>query len=286
MKINIVLGGIPIQIESERELFISENIVPFLKNEVKAELDIKVTWDWESFYYPKSNLIGEDLLQKYYYENGLYYSEAKGGKAPVTCTCYDKKIEQMICAVNEKPFLQPPKTLDKILSLLPMRTIFLHFSTLFLHASQVAVEDKGIVFSAPSGTGKTTQARLWEKHKNAKIVCNDRTLIRKQGDSWFTYGYPADGSEPVCSGEIKKLGCIVLLEQGTCNAVQKLNVAQMLGDLLEQTVIDCWNYQDREIAIELLLHVIQEVPVYKLICTPDERAVNELYATLRKEGVL
>ena len=79
MKINIVLGGIPIQIESERELFISENIVPFLKNEVKAELDIKVTWDWESFYYPKSNLIGEDLLQKYYYENGLYYCEAKGG---------------------------------------------------------------------------------------------------------------------------------------------------------------------------------------------------------------
>ena len=170
MKINIVLGGIPIQIESERELFISENIVPFLKNEVKAELDIKVTWDWERFYYPKSNLIGEDLLQKYYYENGLYYSEAKGGKAPVTCTCYDKKIEQMICAVNEKPFLQPPKTLDKILSLLPMRTIFLHFSTLFLHASQVVVEDRGIVFSAPSGTGKTTQARLWEKHKNAKIV--------------------------------------------------------------------------------------------------------------------
>lgn len=286
MKINIVLGGISIQIESERELFISENIVPFLKNEVKAELDIKVTWDWESFYYPKSNLIGEDLLQKYYYEDGLYYCEAKGGKASVTCTSYDKKLKQMICVINEKPFLQPPKTLDKILSLLPMRTIFLNFSTLFLHASQITIEDKGVVFTAPSGTGKTTQAKLWQTYKDAKIVCNDRTLIRKKEGKWFTYGYPVDGSEPICSGVTQELGCIVLLEQGNYNAVKRINVAQMLGFLLEQTVFDCWNYKDKEIAVELLLQVIQEVPIYKLVCTPDKRAVDELYGTLRKEGVL
>lgn len=286
MKKIIILGGVVIEIDAERELYIADSTIPFLCEGEEPEVNVKVTWEWDSFYYPKTRLIGEDLLQKYYFENNHYYCEAKGGKAPVTSTCYDEDFRHIICAVNEKPFIQPPKSLDKILSLLPMRAIFLHFSTLFLHASQISLGNVGVLFTAPSGTGKTTQAKLWEKYKNAKIICNDRVLTRKKDGKWITYGYPVDGSEPVCSKDIQELGCIVLLEQGKENNIKKLGLAQSMAFLMEQTVFDCWNYQDREKVIELLLNILQDIPVYKLECTPDEESVNKLYNTLIKEGVL
>ena len=61
--------------------------------------------------------------------------------------------------------------------------------------------------------GKTTQAKLWERFRNARIICNDRTLLRKQDGNWYSYGYPMDGSQPVRSGEVHVAGCIVLVKQ-------------------------------------------------------------------------
>lgn len=287
MGLILELGGVVMEFCSDRKLPLSPVLACFQKDyQSEPEVKIDLTWDWENSRHPVTEFVGEDLLQEYYREGEFCFCESKGGKAPVTCTCYNRDFTWIQCAINEKPFLEPPDTVDKILRLLPMRAVFLHFHTLFLHASQVSAGGVGIVFSAPSGTGKTTQARLWQKYVGAELICNDRTLIRKKDENWNTYGYPIDGSEPVCSSAVNRLGCIVLLKQGTENQVKRLRTGQAVSMLMEQTVMDCWDIQAREDVMHLLLEIVQEIPVYQQICTPDNRAAELLKKTLIQEGVI
>ena len=62
-----------------------------------------------------------------------------------------------------------------------------------IHAAAIECEGKGIVFSAPSGTGKSTQANLWKVHKKAKILNGDRPVIRVPEERSYVYGTPWSG---------------------------------------------------------------------------------------------
>ena len=66
-----------------------------------------------------------------------------------------------------------------------------------LHASVINWKDKGILFSAPSGTGKSTQADLWKKYEGAEVINGDRALIRKEKGDFTVYGYPYAGTSKI-----------------------------------------------------------------------------------------
>lgn len=288
MEIRLILGGVLFCLHSERRLFIDLEIVPFLTAESKkADIEIKVSWDWGNARRAKGEPVGEDLLQTYFEENGAYYCETRAGiKGPIASTFYTDDFSEVICTINEKPFLEPPKTLGSILRMLPMRQIFQHFGTLFFHASQISCKGRGILFMAPSGGGKSTQAKLWKRYREAEIVCNDRTLIKRQEEGWKTYGYPIDGSEPVRSSQVNSLGGVVLLKKGAENNVQELEYGKAISLLIRQVVMDCWSSAARSGAMEMLISLLKEIPVFLLTCTPDECAVTVLERKLIEEGVI
>lgn len=288
MEISLKLGGVLFRFYSERDLGFDPELSDFLaERSGPADLNIRVSWDWEHARHPHTDCVGQDLLQTFYREGETRWCGMRGGsKGAIASTCYTPDFREVVCTIHAEPFLQPPSTMGSVLRMLPMRAIFLHFGVLFLHAAQIAYRGRGILFSAPSGTGKTTQAKLWQAHRGAEIACNDRTLLRKTGGVWHTYGYPLDGSEPVRSGSVHPLGCVVLLEQGQDNAVQRLRPARAVCLLMQQTVIDGWDAHARERALELLMTLLADVPVYLLRCTPDEAAVQALETKLTEEGVL
>ena len=63
-----------------------------------------------------------------------------------------------------------------------------------LHASVIDWQGQGILFSAPSGTGKSTQADLWQTHAGATILNGDRAVIRWLDSQYRVYGSPYAGS--------------------------------------------------------------------------------------------
>lgn len=74
--------------------------------------------------------------------------------------------------------------------------IFADVGMLVLHSAYIVTRGgEGILFSGPSGIGKSTQAALWERFAGARTVNGDRALVparRKNGrrrDS--TPGHPA-----------------------------------------------------------------------------------------------
>lgn len=287
MDVLLHLGGLTLSVHSQRSLEWSRSLEPFLGGGGHPDVIIEFSWDWGRVRLPSGPMLGQDAIQNYYLEDGVRYCLTRGGpKGYIACAEYDGELRRVLCTINAAPFLCPPKLLDSVLRFLPLRVIFQQFQTLFFHAAQIALGDTGILFTAPSGTGKTTQAHLWERYQKARIICNDRTLVRRVDSCWRTYGYPIDGSEPVCSGEIHTLGCIVLLEQGDSNRVEHMKASRALPRLMPQLVIDGWSAQARQLAMEQLLTLLAGIPVYFLSCTPDFEAVSCLERRLVSDGVI
>lgn len=283
MNIQIRIGGIRFRFDSDDEIAVEESLSPFFcTNEPVDEVSVKVTRSNPKPPRLKGPISGEDLLLEYYHEPDGLMCLAKGGvDGYLSSTLCDSNFTEITCQLHRIPE-GPLTSLGMLLRLIPIRTILQHKGVLFFHASQIAVEGKGILFTAPSGTGKTTQAKLWREYRDAKIICNDRTLIR----NGLTYGYPIDGSEPVINGERYPLGAIVRLEQGNENRIDRLGPREVLQSLMPQLVIDAWDPQARLLATEQLLELVGKVPVYKFSCTLDQAAVEALEARLKMDGVL
>lgn len=287
MKLQLLLADICWGFVLQRPVDVEPELQPFLTKDTVNDISVMVSWDWGDLSLPSTQPIGEDLFQIHYREGMRGVCITKGSDdRRVAGASYSMEGQEIFCAVNTSLFSFSNLTLGGILRFLPEKEIFLRFGTLFLHASQIAWKGKGVLFSAPSGTGKTTQATLWKKCRGAEIVCNDRTLTRKVNGTWRTYGYPVDGSEPVCSSKVHDLGAVVLLEQGENNSVCRLRPSQAVPLLMRQVVIDGWNGKAREASMDLLLTMMEDIPAYLLTCTPDERAVNTLETKLTEDGVI
>lgn len=286
--INLEIAGIVLGISAQKQLKIKPELLQFLVSEsLPADITVEVSWDWKSAVSLRSKAIGRDMLLIYYRENGYCYCELDGGdRGAMSQTRYTPDFSQVSCIINTEDFHVDHDYVHQILRMLPIRQMVLSRSVLFLHASQVMYENKGILFSAPSGTGKTTQAKLWRQFRNAEIICNDRTLLKEANGAWRTYGYPYDGSEPVRSNQVLTLGAIVLLQQASENKIVRLSPAKALSLLLGQSVIDTWNPESRLRAIELIARMLEKIPVYQLGCTISEQAVTVLEHALQKEGII
>lgn len=289
MKYVLNLADIRLCLDSDRPLKIEPEWEKFVEiSHSTYNVKIIISWDWERAKIPTTEAIGKDVILEYYKEGENYFcnTRAEEGKCSLTSTSYSEHMTEMVCIINENSFLNSPNSIGWILRALPIREILLHFNVLFFHAAQVSYQGTGILFSAPSGTGKTTQARLWENFKGAEIVCNDRTLVRKGLEGYKTYSYPLDGSEPIASTRVNRLGAIILLEQGERNELKKISMGKTLSMLMEQLVMDCWNPSSRERNMLLLLEMIKEIPVYYYSCTPDVEAVDVLWEQLIRGGVI
>lgn len=288
MIIHIGIADVVLRLEARRPLQITPQFSPFLLSDsVPADLTVQITWDWKQSDVLRSAPVGRDKLLIYYREGGYCYCQLDGGdRGAVAQTKYTPDFSRISCVINTEEFDVEQDQLYQILRMLPIRQILLSRSVLFLHGSQVLHKGRGILFCAPSGTGKTTQAKLWRQYRNARIICNDRTLLRKMGPDWQTYGYPYDGSEPVGSGGANALAAIVLLSQGSSNEIVRLKPVKAMSRLMGQLIIDGWDPASRIGAMELMAGLLGEIPVYALRCTISEEAVAVLEQTLQKEGII
>lgn len=277
-----------LQICSERELKIEKPVHNFIDDGTKVpDITIFVLWDWDDSALPKEGFVGEDSISNYYKVDNIRYCVLKSGyKGEFAYTIYDEELKVFRCVINDITFKNIPRTIGMIMRMLPMKEIFIHYGILFFHASQIIYKGKGIMFTAPSGTGKTTQAKLWRQYRDAEIICNDRTLVRKMDGKWYTYGYPIDGSEPVRSSAVTELACPVVLAQAEDNVIEKLGVAKATTSLMSQLVLDGWNVDEKNRAMDMILSLVEEYPVYLLKCTKDESAVKALEKVLTDSKII
>lgn len=145
-----------------------------------------------------------------------------------------------------------------------------------MHASYIDWNGQAILFAAASGTGKSTQAALWERYAGAEILNGDRVLLREREQIWNAYGYPCCGSSDICVNRNLPLRAIVILEQGSENQVSEIPAGEKIRTLLAGIEVYRWSIREIDKALELAEQIARKVPVVKFVCRPEEGAVTVL----------
>lgn len=151
-----------------------------------------------------------------------------------------------------------------------------------LHSSLISTPFGGVLFSGPSGIGKSTQADLWIQHQGARLINGDRSIFHKKENRWFAYGSPYAGSSRCFVNEGIPVAAIVVLKQGETCQLERLNDAEAFRYLYSETTVNVWNSGFVQRVCNLVENVVAQVPVYQFTCTPNKKAVDILYAELAK----
>lgn len=158
--------------------------------------------------------------------------------------------------------------------------ILIRENRMIFHAACVDTPFGGILFSGPSGVGKSTQGDLWCKYQQAKLINGDRPILFKMEDGWRAYGSPYAGSSKSYVNEKCKIRAIVMLKQAEDCYLRRLGKAEAFRKIYSQITINNW---DREFVLnvyDLVSELICDVPVYEYFCTPNQAAVDFLAAEL------
>ena len=154
------------------------------------------------------------------------------------------------------------------------------------HCSYIDRNGKAVLFTAPSQTGKSTQADLWRQYRGTDIVNGDRAAIRIAEGQILAEGIPFSGSSPYCDNRTLLLEAIVYLGQAPKTSIRKLRGIEAFSRIWEGVSVNTWDRKDLEMASETVKKIAESVPVYHMPCTPDEDAVLILEQALRKQAQL
>lgn len=162
-----------------------------------------------------------------------------------------------------------------------------HFITrkngVIFHCSFIDHAGKAVLFTAPSQTGKSTQAELWHELRGADIINGDRAAIRIADGQIKAEGIPFCGSSQYCKNRSLPLEAIVYLSQAPKTSIRKLRGFEAFSRVWEGISVNTWDREDLERASETVKNIVESVPVYHMPCTPDEEAVLILEQELRKQ---
>ena len=147
----------------------------------------------------------------------------------------------------------------------------LNFDGYYLHSSAVVLDGKAYLFTAPSGTGKSTHTEKWVKLFGAHYLNDDKPVIRYVDGKWMAYGTPWSGKHNLSSNEGVPVGGIACLQRGEKNSIAPMPVAKALPYFMGQSVFYLTAAR-MEKKLQFLDRMLQEVPVWDLRCLPDDAA--------------
>jgi hypothetical protein len=151
---------------------------------------------------------------------------------------------------------------------------------LLLHSAGIKTPGGGILFSGPSGVGKTTMAKLWIDADAGSILNDDVCAVRQMGGEFIAYGTPWIGSGQLSSVQQAPLRGIFFLEHGTTNSYRSLGKAQALTLILSQSFLPRWDAPRTEYILDTCTSLADQVPCYHLVFEPTDDVVDLLQSFL------
>lgn len=153
----------------------------------------------------------------------------------------------------------------------------LDFDGMLLHASCIAKDGKAYLFSAKSGTGKSTHTHLWmNTFEDVAMINDDKPAVREIDGRFFACGTPFSGKNDESMNLLVPVRAIVFLQRAEENSIERISPKEALPLFMSQTV----RPRKKENMIKmlgLLDRVLTKVPVYRLKCNISKQAVLTAY---------
>lgn len=154
---------------------------------------------------------------------------------------------------------------------------------IIFHSSAIMVDGCAYLFTAPSGTGKSTHTRLWREllGEKAVMVNDDKPIIRYIDGEFYVYGTPWNGKHHLDTNCRAKIKAICKIEQAKENKIEIISTSEMLMTILNQTIRPD-NLEQMDKLLGLIDKMISKVGLYKLGCTISKEAAELAYSTMSK----
>lgn len=153
------------------------------------------------------------------------------------------------------------------------------YGTLLLHGSAVAVDGEGFLFTAHSGTGKSTHTRFWKQcfGDRAVIINDDKPFLQLDADRVLLYGSPWSGKHGLDANLSVPLKGICILARGSENRILPISPNDALPMLQKQSysppAAHDFNRTLRQLA--------QSVPLWQMTCTKTPDAAQVAYNAMK-----
>ncbi len=173
-------------------------------------------------------------------------------------------------------YLETLAVYRKIAEKLPKYDAFL------FHGSCIAVNGEGYIFTAKSGTGKSTHTRLWREllGNRAVMVNDDKPLIRVSEAGATVYGTPWDGKHRLSSNISAPLKALCILQRAPDNSIYQITAAEAYPMLLQQ-VYRPYDGEAMKKTLDLIDRLASSVKLWRLNCNTDIRAAKIAYDAMK-----
>lgn len=152
------------------------------------------------------------------------------------------------------------------------------FDGFFFHSSSLMIDNEAYLFTAKSGVGKSTHTALWRKRfgDKAKMINDDKPIIRKKDGRFFIYGTPWMGKSEIGSNIKAPVKAVFVLERSDENFAERVTVGEVFTRLLEATLV----LPDRKNMAKLLMlfdEFFSSTQLFRLKCNTDISAAEVAY---------
>ena len=141
-----------------------------------------------------------------------------------------------------------------------------------IHSVSVSNEGKAVLFSALSGTGKSTHAGIWEKVYGTPMINGDLNLIGIENEEAKVYGIPWCGTSGIYSKDTYPLEAVVLLKRGNDDYIQELSEDQKVLMVQQRMISPFWTEEDFSRSLDFAQDLIKIIKVCRAYVTMKDSA--------------
>ena len=177
-------------------------------------------------------------------ENRTFLQDYLTEKAPLfTVEPSDADLEQMWCGFEQIALAEGRKPVKHTESYLENNAIhsliaegLTAYDVLLMHGSALCMDGEAYLFTAPSGTGKSTHARYWREVYGERVwmVNDDKPLLRFLDGQILVYGTPWNGMHSLSRNASAPLKAVVALSRDETNWIRPLTPADAFGVVFKQ----------------------------------------------------
>lgn len=224
--------------------------------------------------YRIADLIVDMSLSGRTMQQALPYLTEEAGEVDIVLSCNCQKV------LEKHPQLGDLDTAEYMATGSLFAAEVLRFDGFQLHASAVMIDGMAYLFSAPSGTGKSTHTEKWCRLFDAQILNDDKPVLRRVDGVWTVYGTPWSGKNDLSCPVGVPLGGVAFLARGEVNEIFPMTpmkaVPAILRECMQFSHKGCTNRQ-----LELVDLLLRETPIWQLFCQNDDEAAMVSYEAMK-----
>lgn len=155
------------------------------------------------------------------------------------------------------------------------------FGRFFLHASAVVLDGEAYLFSAPSGTGKSTHTALWLKRFEGSYILNDdKPVIFPKNEGITVWGTPFAGKTDLHINREVHLRGICFLKQGNENIINRITDEKAIALTLNNTYRPKDSH-NMNLLLDMIGRVVETADIFEMSCKNDCAAVETAYNAMK-----